>query len=91
LCLNITPAFDFNFSVNTQDGSTAGKSDFTTTIPSVTFLAGETGPKAVSVVAVDDEIVEDSEYFTVSLSSNSGISLGPQASVFINDNDGKIT
>ena len=82
--------FNFNFSVTAQPG-TAESSDFRATITSVTFQPGETGPKSVNFLTVNDDIVESSELFTVSLSSDVGISLGASASVLIEDNDGKIT
>ncbi|CAB4029390.1 glycosyl hydrolase family, partial [Paramuricea clavata] len=65
-------------SVNAQVG-TAENTDFTSTITAVPFAAGETGPKTVNFITVDDDIVEASELFTVSLSSTSGILLGSQA------------
>ena len=77
------------FSVNAQTG-TAGSGDFTTTITSVTFQPGETGPKTISIATVDDGIVESNEILTVSLSTTSRVTLGPSSTVSIIDNDGKI-
>ena len=89
-CNKLQALFDFNFSVTAQP-ATAESSDFRATITSVTFQPGETGPITVNFLTVDDDIVESGELFTVSLSSDVGISLGASASVLIEDNDGKIT
>ena len=51
--------------------ATGGGVDYDSTAGTVTFLAGETGPKSVvaSVTIVDDAIVEGTETFTASLST----------------------
>ena len=79
-----------NFSV-TAKGVTARNGDFNNTKVSVTFLAGEGGPKIVTIETFDDNFVESREVFTVSLNtSTAGILLGNSSSVSIIDNDGKL-
>ncbi|XP_028399458.1 uncharacterized protein LOC114522881 [Dendronephthya gigantea] len=73
-------------SVSTQDVSTSS-TDFGRPTLSVTFAAGETGPKTVNILTTDDDIVEANEIFTVSLSSSSGVTLGGSAFVTINNDD----
>ena len=84
--LLIIEAYFYN-SVTTSP-KTAGGDDFEPTTMDVTFQPGETGPKSIPINTVDDDVVEPSEEFTVTLSSSSpGVTVGGPASVFIKDND----
>lgn len=66
----------------------ATKKDFVGDALIVTFNPGETGPKYVQIVVIDDDDDEPDERFTVSLSSISDVVLGKPSSVNILDNDG---
>ena len=72
----------------TTSPKTAGDDDFEPTTVDVTFQPGETGPKSIPINIVDDDVVEPTEEFTVTLSSSSpGVTVGEPATVFIKDND----
>ena len=77
----------FNSSVSARDVSTSS-GDFVRATSSVSFTAGETGPKTVTFATENDIVVEINEEFTVSLSSTSEVTLGGSATVIIIDNDG---
>ncbi|XP_028398895.1 uncharacterized protein LOC114521039 isoform X22 [Dendronephthya gigantea] len=70
---------------------TAGNTDFVPTIVEVTFEAGETGPKRITIPVIDDDLVEPTEEFKVNLISSSvpTVKLGEPTSVNIHlqDND----
>jgi hypothetical protein len=70
------------------NGSASSRCDYSTTIGTVTFAAGEAS-KVISVLIVDDSYAEGSEAFTISLTNPSGSILGPPttATITINDND----
>lgn len=69
---------------------TASGEDFVSKTVDVTFEPGETGPKQVEFEIVDDELVENTESFKVSVVSSSvpAITSGEPATVNIRDNDG---
>ena len=54
----------------------------------MTFQPGESGPKVVEFELIDDDDVEPTESFTVSLSSSSRATLGGPSTVNIQDDDG---
>ena len=54
----------------------------------MTFQPGESGPKVVEFDLIDDDDVEPTESFTVSLSSSSRATLGGPSTVNIQDDDG---
>jgi hypothetical protein len=57
----------------------------------ITFQPGETGPKSIDIDLVDDEILEDTERFTVFLRPTTPrVKAGRPASVQILDNEGDI-
>ena len=59
----------------TADGSATAGDDYTATSGTLTFAAGDT-EKTVSVAIGDDEVNEDDETFTVTLSNATGATLG---------------
>ncbi len=73
---------------NVTNGIASPRCDYTNTLGTMTFAAGETS-KTFSIAIVDDSYVEGNENFTVSLNTPSGATLGAQATatVTINDND----
>lgn len=69
--------------------NTAAADDFASKSVDVTFAPGETGPKQVEIEIVDDELVEVTENFKVSMtSSNPAVKTGEASEVKILDNDG---
>ena len=68
--------------------ATAGNDDFFATVQNVTFQPGETR-KQIEIEVVDDQWVEPTESFVLSLASSSPAILGEPSSVNIIDNDGK--
>ena len=72
----------------TFDGTASERSDYSTSVGTLRFAAGETS-KTFVVFIVDDNYVEGNEFFAVTLSSPQGVKLGAQstASVTITDND----
>ena len=79
-----------HFSVTTSP-STATSDDFNEKVQDVTFNPGETGPIPIDIQVVDDDLVEPTEQFNVSLVSSSipAVKLGQPAVVNISDNDGR--
>ena len=75
-------------SVNSASGIASPRCDYTNTIGTVTFAAGETS-KSFSVAIIDDSYAEGTESFTVSLNNPSGATLGSQSTttVMIVDNE----
>lgn len=72
----------------TASPKTAGDDDFGPKTIDVTFGPGDTGPKSIPINIIDDDDVETTEEFTVSLSSSSpGVTVGEPATVLIKDND----
>ncbi len=71
---------------------TATGQDFVPKEFDVTFAPGETGPKSVEIDVLDDDLLENTEAFRLSLISSSvpAVKLGKPSSVNIVDNDGKI-
>ena len=70
---------------------TAGNEDFAPNPVEIVFQPGESGPKPVILDVIDDDEIEASERFIVSLSSSSpGVTVGPPANVIIEDDDGNI-
>lgn len=70
--------------------STAAQEDFVVLTKNITFQPGETGPKLIEIDVIDDDIVEPTEAFTVTLISPVAVELGEPATVNIIDNDGKL-
>ena len=78
----------FNFRLR-RSPVTAGSSDFDGEPQSITFQPGETGPKSIDIDLVDDQLLEDTESFTVFLTSpNPTVKTGKPATVRILDNEG---
>jgi len=73
---------------NIFNGIASPRCDYTNTIGTVTFAAGETS-KSFSVAIIDDSYAEGTESFTVSLNNPSGATLGSQSTttVMIVDNE----
>jgi hypothetical protein len=74
---------------NVINGTASPRCDYTNTLGTATWAAGDATAKTFSVAIVDDSYAEGNETFTVSLSGASGASLGAQstATVTITDND----
>ncbi len=68
--------------------ATADNDDFFANVQNVTFQPGET-QKQIEIEVVDDQRVEPTESFILSLTSSSPAILGEPSSVNIIDNDGK--
>lgn len=71
-------------------GTAVSGSDFTGTNGTLTWASGDTTPKTFQVQIVDDTIVENAEYFYISLGVASGgaVPVTPiYATITINDND----
>ena len=79
----------FSFCRIIPKSQSAGENDFENVPQEVTFQPGETGPKFVDIVLINDGNVEPIEEFTVSLASNSSVILGNSSSVNIHDDDGQ--
>ena len=75
------------FRIVPRPGS-AGANDYDRAVKEVTFQPGETGPKFVDIVLIDDSVDEPTEKFTVFLSSDSRAILGRPSTVNIEDDDG---
>ena len=73
---------------NVFNGKASPRCDYTNTIGTLQFAAGETS-KSFSVPIIDDSYAEGNETFTVSLNNVSGASLGAQftTTVTITDNE----
>jgi subtilisin family serine protease len=73
---------------NVFNGIASPRCDYTNTIGTMSFAAGETS-KAFSIAIVDDSYAEGTETFTIGLNTPSGATLGAQstATVTITDND----
>ena len=73
---------------NVFNGIASPRCDYTNTLGTMSFAAGETS-KMFSVAIVDDAYAEGNETFTIGLNSPSGATLGAQstATVTIIDND----
>lgn len=71
--------------------STATEADFVPKEFELTFAPGETGPKSVEIDVLNDDLLENTEPFTVSLISSSvpAVKLGDPSTVNILDDDGK--
>jgi hypothetical protein len=68
---------------------TAGSGDYSGEPIEITFQPGETGPKSINIDLVDDQVLEDTEKFTVFLTSSTpGVKVGKPATVRILDNEG---
>ena len=80
----------FWFSFQTTQG-TAGEDDFVSKTMDVTFEPGEQETKYIEIEITDDDLLEPTESFGVSLVSSSveAVKLGKPSSVNIVDNDGK--
>ena len=94
---NTTAAASVNYATNDAAGLTncnvfngiaSPRCDYTNTLGTMSFAAGETS-KIFSVAIVDDAYAEGNETFTIGLSGPSGATLGTQstATVTITDND----
>lgn len=77
------------FSFATTTG-TAGEADFVSKMTEITFPPGETTSQVIEVNITDDELLEPSETFGLSLLSSSvdAVKLGKPSVVEILDNDG---
>ncbi len=73
----------------TNDGTAIQGQDYTTATGTLQWNAGETGDRTFNVTIADDSQVESAETFTITLSNQSGASLGTpsSATVTISDND----
>jgi len=70
-------------------GTSYARCDYATSIDTVTFAAGDSAPKTITIPLVDDAHVEGAETFQVRLTGAQGAVLGAveTATVTINDND----
>lgn len=82
---NSAGALSVNYA--TASGTATSGTDFTAGSGTLTWAAGETGDKTVTITVVADAVVESSETFTVTLSGVSGGIIGDLgvATVAIND------
>jgi uncharacterized repeat protein (TIGR01451 family) len=73
---------------NVNNGNASSRCDYTTTIGTLSFAAGETF-KTITVPLTDDAYAEGNENFTISLTNASGASLGSPnvATITITDNE----
>jgi VCBS repeat-containing protein len=72
----------------TADGTAKANEDYTAASGTLVWRAGETGPKNLSVIILDDQIFEASETFAVNLSSAANATLERStATVTIEEND----
>ncbi|MDH3568288.1 MAG: hypothetical protein OEM61_13165, partial [Desulfobacteraceae bacterium] len=73
----------------TSDGTATAGSDYTPTSGTLSWIAGETGPKSMTLQILDDAIEEIDETFAVTLSNpTGGATLGAATTtVTIEDND----
>ncbi len=69
---------------NVINGHASSRCDYTTSVGVISFAAGDTAAKTISIPLVDDAYMEGQESFTLSLSNPSGASLGSVASTSIN-------
>lgn len=77
--------------IGTTDGAATAGQDFTAVASSVSFAAGDSAAKAITIPLTDDALEEPAEAFTVTLSApTGGATLGTPASatITIQDNDG---
>ncbi|MCA1615765.1 MAG: FG-GAP-like repeat-containing protein, partial [Acidobacteria bacterium] len=74
---------------STTNGTAYARCDYATTVETVSFAAGEAGPKIIDVPLIDDSHVEGAETLGLRLSAPVGTSLGAQdaATLTISDND----
>ena len=93
----VTPTEDLTVRYATSDGTATAGSDYTSASSSVTFTQDSPSDKTFTVQTTEDILAEDSEDFTVTISSPTGggsasPSLGTSFSVTttITDNDGLI-
>lgn len=63
----------------TANGTATAPSDYAASTGTVTFAAGDTAPKTITIPIVSDSIPEPPETFTLSLSNPTAGSLGPQS------------
>ncbi len=86
-------AVDASVGIATSDGSAVAGSDYTAASTTLSWLAGETAAKSLTVVILDDVLDEENETFQVQLSAASGLTIGSPAAatVTIVDDDGPIT
>ena len=77
----------------TANGTASSGSDYTSVNGVLTWEAGSTSTKYISVPILSDSTEESDEVFTLSLSSPSGLQLGVRdsQSVVIDDDDGVLT
>jgi len=73
----------------TSDGTAVGGSDYPAANGTLTWPDGTSGNRTISIPITDDNTVEGSESFTVTLSNVSGATLGANTSATVNiiDND----
>ena len=93
----VTPTSNLTVSYNTADGTAVAGSDYTAKRGTLTFTQTDAGDKTFTVQTIEDILAENSEDFTVTISSPSGgggptPSLGSSSSVTttIRDNDALI-
>ena len=74
---------------NVFNGIASPRCDYSNTIGTATWAAGDATSKSFSIAIVDDSYAEGTETFTISLNSPSGATLGAQstATVTITDNE----
>ncbi len=79
---------EVSVSYATADGTARANADYTAASGTLTWRAGETGPKSVAVAILDDEVYENNETFVVNLSSavNAALADG-SATVTIEEDD----
>jgi uncharacterized delta-60 repeat protein len=76
----------------TVDATATAGSDYTATAGNVSWAAGDSADKTVSITLLDDTVIESSEIFSVALSSPTG-PVGPagQATLTLIDSDTPVT
>jgi pimeloyl-ACP methyl ester carboxylesterase len=73
-------------------GAAYARCDYATSIESVTFAAGDAGPKTITIPLIDDAYVEGAETVQLKLLNPAGATLSAQSSITltITDNDSAI-
>ncbi|HKP71322.1 MAG TPA: Calx-beta domain-containing protein, partial [Pyrinomonadaceae bacterium] len=68
----------------TNNGTAYARCDYATTVETVTFAAGDSQPKNVTIPLIDDSYAEGTEAVQLRLSNPSGATLGTQATATLN-------
>ena len=83
------PRLDASFAWGTRDGAAVAGEDYEKNSGDIMFLAGETGPKQLTVIVNGDDEIEADEDFSLVLSKLSGLrvssSVQPPRATIVND------